>query len=105
MEDPSSYVLIATIRATFGSRETLTKALDHVASMEWYSGILLLPSNRQLWILRVERERASRDYKTGFVLFSDPLQYRYKNEDTGETFISTNIDGKEAYEEFLKKYE
>ncbi|CAB4007935.1 DNA topoisomerase [Paramuricea clavata] len=43
--------------------------------------------------------------KTGFVLFSDPLEYRYKNEDTGETFTSTNINAKEAYEEFLKKYE
>ncbi|CAB4008766.1 endonuclease 8-like 3 [Paramuricea clavata] len=34
-----------------------------------------------------------------------PLEYRYKNEDTGETFTSTNINAKEAYEEFLKKYE
>jgi hypothetical protein len=42
--------------------------------------------------------------KTGFALFSDPLQYRYKNEDTGEKFTSTNINAKEAYEEFLKKY-
>ncbi|CAB3988513.1 Hypothetical predicted protein [Paramuricea clavata] len=32
----------------------------------------------------------------------DPLQYRYKNEDTGEIFTSTNINAKEAYEEFLK---
>jgi hypothetical protein len=27
------------------------------------------------------------------------------NEDTGETFTSTNINAKEAYEELLKKYE
>ena len=51
------------------------------------------------------KEIEPRVTKTGFVLFSDPLQYRYKNEDTGETFTSTNINAKEAYEEFLKKYE
>ena len=52
------------------------------------------------------KEIEPRVTKTGFVLFSDPLQYRYKNEDTGETFTSTtNITAKEAYEEFLKKYE
>jgi hypothetical protein len=37
------------------------------------------------------KEIEPRVTKTGFVLFSDPLQYRYKNEDTGETFTSTNI--------------
>jgi hypothetical protein len=51
------------------------------------------------------KEIEPRVTKTGFVLFGDPLQYRYKNEDTGETFTSTNINAKEAYEEFLKKYE
>ena len=51
------------------------------------------------------KEIEPRVIKTGFVLFSDPLEYRYKNEDTGETFTSTNINAKEAYEEFLKKYE
>ena len=51
------------------------------------------------------KEIEPRVTKTGFVLFSNPLQYRYKNEDTGETFTSTNINAKEAYEEFLKKYE
>jgi hypothetical protein len=51
------------------------------------------------------KEVEPRVTKTGFVLFSDPLEYRYKNEDTGETFTSTNINAKEAYEEFLKKYE
>jgi hypothetical protein len=35
--------------------------------------------------------------KTGFVLFSDPLQYRYKNDDTEEPFTSTNVNAKEAY--------
>jgi hypothetical protein len=51
------------------------------------------------------KEIEPRVRKTGFVLFSDPLQYRYKNEGAGETFTSTNINSKEAYEEFLKKYE
>ena len=51
------------------------------------------------------KEIESHVTKTGFVLFSDPLQYRYKKEHTGETFTSCKINAKEAYEEFLKKYE
>ena len=41
---------------------------------------------------------------TGIVLFSNPLQYRYKIEETGETFNSTKTNAREALEEhkFLK---
>ena len=74
MEDPCSRVLIDMILATFGSGETFTKALDHAASTGWYGPyvsekrrthpeppVLLLPSDRQLWIFRMERDRASCD--------------------------------------------
>ena len=37
------------------------------------------------------KEIEPRVTKTGFVLFSDPLQYRYKNEDTGETFTQAEF--------------
>jgi hypothetical protein len=44
------------------------------------------------------KEIEPRVTKTGFVLFSDPLQlYRYKNDDTEEPFTSTNVNAKEAY--------
>ncbi len=33
-------------------------------------------------------------------LFSNPLQYRYKIEETGETFTSTKANTKDAYEEY-----
>ena len=41
---------------------------------------------------------------TGIVLFSNPPQYRYKIEETGETFNSTETNAREALEEhkFLK---
>ena len=106
MEDPSLCVQIDMIHATFGNGETFTKALEHVASTAWYAPsvseerrthpepiVLLLLSDRQLWIFRMERDRASCD-EDWLRPFSDPLQYRYKNEDTGEIFISTNINAK-----------
>ena len=37
---------------------------------------------------------------TGIMLFSNPLQYRYKIEETGETFNSTKSNTREAYEEY-----
>ena len=41
---------------------------------------------------------------TGIVLFTNPPQYRYKTEETGETFNSTKTNAQEALEEhkFLK---
>lgn len=38
--------------------------------------------------------------KTGFVLFSNPLQYRYKIEETGETFTSAKSNAIDAFEEY-----
>ncbi len=45
----------------------------------------------------------ARAIKTGFALFSNPLQYRYKIEETGETFTSTKSNTKDAYQELMEK--
>jgi hypothetical protein len=39
---------------------------------------------------------------TGIVLFSNPLQYQYMIEETGETFNSSKSNTKEAYDEFRR---
>jgi hypothetical protein len=39
---------------------------------------------------------------TGIVLFSNPLQYQYMIEETGETFNSSKCNTKEAYDEFRR---
>jgi hypothetical protein len=39
---------------------------------------------------------------TVIVLFSNPLQYQYMIEKTGETFISSKSDTKEACDEFRR---
>ena len=46
---------------------------------------------------------STRAIKTGFALFSNPLQYRYKIEETGETFTSTKSNTKDAYQELMEK--
>ncbi len=46
------------------------------------------------------KQQGTHAIKTGFVLFSNPFQYRYKIEETGETFISTKSNTKDAYEEY-----
>ena len=50
------------------------------------------------------KQQEPRVVNTGIVLFSNPLQYRYKIEETGETFNSTKTNAREALEEhkFLK---
>ena len=48
------------------------------------------------------KQQEPRVTKTGFVLFSDPLQYRYMIEDTGGTFNSSKPNTKEAYDEFRR---
>ncbi len=49
------------------------------------------------------KQQGTRAIKTGFVLFSNPLQYRYKIEETGETFTSTKSNTKDAYQELMEK--
>ncbi len=46
------------------------------------------------------KQQGTRAIKTGFALFSNPLQYRYKIEETGETFTSTKANTKDAFEEY-----
>ena len=50
------------------------------------------------------KQQELRVVNTGIVLFSSPLQYTYKIEETGETFNSTKTNAREALEEhkFLK---
>ena len=50
------------------------------------------------------KQQEPRVVNTGIVLFSNPLQYRYKIEETEETFNSTKTNAREALEEhkFLK---
>ena len=50
------------------------------------------------------KQQQPRVVNTGIVLFSNPPQYRYKIEETGETFNSTKTNAREALEEhkFLK---
>ena len=50
------------------------------------------------------KQQEPRVVNTGIVLFSNPLQYRYKIEETGETFNSTKTNARETLEEhkFLK---
>ena len=59
MEDPSSHVLIDMILATFGNGETFTKTVRKVKKgLTQEPAVLLLPSDRQLWIFLMERDRA-----------------------------------------------
>ena len=46
------------------------------------------------------KQQGTHATKTGFVLFSNLLQYRYKIEETGDTFTSTKSNTKDAYEEY-----
>ncbi len=48
------------------------------------------------------KQQGTRVIKTGFALFSNPLQYRYKIEEIGETFTSTKANTKDAEYKFLK---
>ena len=45
------------------------------------------------------KQQEPRVVNTGIVLFSSPLQYRYRIEETGETFNSTKTKAREAFEE------
>jgi hypothetical protein len=46
------------------------------------------------------KQSEPRVINTGVVLFNNPPQYRYKIEETGETFNSTISNTREAYEEY-----
>ena len=48
------------------------------------------------------KPREPRVINTGIVLFSNPLQYQYMIEETGETFNSSKSNTKEAYDEFRR---
>ena len=50
------------------------------------------------------KQQEPRVVNNGIVLFGNPPQYRYKIEETGETFNSTKTNAREALEErkFLK---
>jgi hypothetical protein len=48
------------------------------------------------------KQQEPRVINTGIVLFSNPLQYQYMIEETGETFNSSKSNTKEAYDEFRR---
>ncbi|CAB4017009.1 endonuclease 8-like 3 [Paramuricea clavata] len=48
------------------------------------------------------KQQGPRVTNTGIVLFSNPLQYQYMIEETGETFNSSKSNTKEAYDEFRR---
>jgi hypothetical protein len=48
------------------------------------------------------KQQEPRVINTCIVLFSNPLQYQYLTEETGETFNSSKSNTKEAYDEFRR---
>ena len=113
MDDLFSYVLSERVPASYGNGETYLKVRDRYVDMEWCAvneksrnmvriKTVCFTAVRGKTLVVSPNSQEPRVINTGIVLFSNPLQYQYMIEETGETFNSSKSNTKEAYDEFRR---